>query len=52
MVKDICHFLGLKIFHGLSLSPRIEWKFKSQHEDSVHGNDFISIGLDQELNST
>jgi hypothetical protein len=40
-VKDIRQFLGLKIFHGLSPSPRVEWKFKSQREDSVNGNDFI-----------
>jgi hypothetical protein len=40
-VKDICQFLGLKIFHGLSPWPRIKWKFKSQCKDSVNGNDFI-----------
>jgi hypothetical protein len=41
-MKDIHQFLGLKIFHGLSPSPRLEWKFKSQCNDSVNENNFIS----------
>jgi hypothetical protein len=40
-MKDVRQFLGLKIFHGLSPSPRIEWKFKSQRDDPVNGNDFV-----------
>jgi hypothetical protein len=40
-MKDVRQFLGLKIFHGLSPSPRVEWKFKTQRDDPVNGNDFI-----------
>jgi hypothetical protein len=41
-VKEIRQFLGLKIFHGLSPSPRVEWKFKTQRDDPVNGNDYVS----------
>ena len=40
-VEEICEHVGLYVFHGLSPSPRIEFKFRSQHKDKVHGNDFI-----------
>ena len=40
-VEEIREHVGLYVFHGLSPSPRIELKFRSQHQDKVHGNDFI-----------
>ena len=40
-VEEIRQHVGLYVFHGLSPSPRIELKFRSQHQDKVHGNDFI-----------
>ena len=48
--KEIRQFLGLYIFNGLSPSPRMEMKFKSQQHDPVQGNDFINqhIGINLE----
>ena len=40
-VEEIRQHMGLYIFHGLSPSPRIEYKFSPQHKDKVHGNDYI-----------
>ena len=39
--KELCQHIGLYIFNGLALSPRVEMKFKPQQSDVVHGNDFI-----------
>ena len=40
-IEEIREHVGLYDFHGLSTSPRIEFKFRYQHKDKVHGNDFI-----------
>ena len=40
-VEKICEHLGFYVFYGLSPSSRIEFKFRSQHKDKVHGNDLI-----------
>ena len=39
--KEIQQHLGLYILNGLSPSPRVEYKFSSQHLDEVHGKDFV-----------
>ena len=41
LVEEVREHVGLYVFHGISPSPRIEFKFRSQHKDKVHGNDFI-----------
>jgi hypothetical protein len=41
-VEEIEMFLGLYIFNGLAPSPRVEFKFKTQQQDPVQGNDFIA----------
>jgi hypothetical protein len=41
-VEDIEMFLGLYIFNGLAPSPRVKFKFKTQQQDLVQGNDFIA----------
>jgi hypothetical protein len=35
------HSCAFYIFHGLSPSPRAEYKFNTQRVDAVNGNDFI-----------
>ena len=42
-VEEILEHVGLYVFHGLSPSPRIEFKFRSQHKDKFHGKNFIHI---------
>ena len=32
-VEELREHVGLYVFHGLSPSPRIEFKFRSQHKD-------------------
>ena len=39
--QEIKKFLGLLILNGLNISPRVEYKFKSQHNDPVNGSDLI-----------
>ena len=41
-VEEIRSHLGLYILNGLSPSPRVEYKFRPQSVDEVHGNDFVS----------
>ena len=41
-VEEIREHVGLYVFHGISPSPRIEFKFRSQHKDKVHGEKFHS----------
>ena len=42
------HSCAFYIFHGLSPSPRVEYKFNPQRIDPVNGNDFIyTILLDR-----
>ena len=38
---ELMRHIGLYLFHGLSPSPQVEMKFKSQQEDPVNGNDFV-----------
>ena len=40
-VEKICEHVGFYVFYVLSHSSRIEFKFRSQHKDKVHGNDLI-----------
>ena len=44
-VEEIREHVGLHVFHGISPSPMIEFKFRSQHKDKVHRNDFIHISF-------
>ena len=48
--KEIQQHLGLYILNGLSPSPRVEYKFSSQHLDEVHGKDFVfkNFGMNAE----
>mmetsp|Transcript_3515 Transcript_3515/g.5447 ORF Transcript_3515/g.5447 Transcript_3515/m.5447 type:complete len:534 (-) Transcript_3515:133-1734(-) len=39
--REIEQHLFLYVFNGLSPSPRIEMKFRSQRDDPVNGSDFI-----------
>ena len=41
-IKEIQQCFGLYILNGLNISPRIEYKFRSQDEDPVNGNNFCS----------
>ena len=34
------HF-GIYVLNGIQLSPRVEYKFRSQRQDPVSGNDFV-----------
>ena len=34
--------LGFYILHGLSPSPEVGMKFKTQSEDDINGNDFVN----------
>ena len=38
---ELMRHVGLYLFHGLSPSPQVEMKFKTQFEDPVNGNDFV-----------
>ena len=40
--EEIEKHIFLYVFQGLSPSPRVEMKFKSQERDCVNGNDFIA----------
>ena len=41
-VEELRKHVGLYVWHGLSPSPRVEYKFHSQEQDILHGSDFIS----------
>ena len=43
--EEIHEHVGLYVFHGLSASLSIEFKFRSQHKDKVHGNYLIHRSL-------
>ena len=43
--SELRQHLGVRIFHGVSPSPRLEHKFRTQGQDEVNGNDFISRSL-------
>eukprot|EP00547_Thalassionema_nitzschioides_P014673 CAMPEP_0194238244 /NCGR_PEP_ID=MMETSP0158-20130606/5025_1 /TAXON_ID=33649 /ORGANISM="Thalassionema nitzschioides, Strain L26-B" /LENGTH=863 /DNA_ID=CAMNT_0038972445 /DNA_START=101 /DNA_END=2689 /DNA_ORIENTATION=- len=38
---ELRQHIGLYLLHGLSPSPRVEWKLKPQSSDKTHGNDFV-----------
>lgn len=40
-LEELMKHVGLYFLHGLSRSPQIEMKFRSQSEDPVNGNDFV-----------
>ena len=40
-MKKVRQHLSIYIFNGITISPRVESKFKSDQDDVVHGNDFI-----------
>ena len=44
-VKEFRQHIGVRMFHGLLLSLSFDMKFKTQAEDPVNGNDFISRSL-------
>ena len=39
--SDIGKAIGLYLMHGISPSPRIEYKFKPQHTDPINGSDLV-----------
>ena len=39
---EVKEFVGLYILNGTSISPRIEYKFRSQEEDPVNDSDFCN----------
>ena len=41
-MSEIQQFIGLIILNGISISPRMEYKFKTQQEDPVNGNDLCA----------
>lgn len=40
-VRETEQFIGVYILHGLSPTPRVEMKFKSQAQDATNGNDLV-----------
>ena len=40
-VEEIREHVALYVFHGISPSPMIDFKFRYQHKYKVHGNYFI-----------
>lgn len=40
-VREFRQHIGVRLLHGISPTPRLEMKFKSQAEDPVNGNDLI-----------
>ena len=42
-VSEIQQFIGLIILNGISISPQMEYKFKTQQEDPVNGNDLCAL---------
>ncbi len=42
---ELMKHIALYLFHGLSPSPQVEMKFKSQKDDPVNGNDFIHMAF-------
>ena len=44
-VRELKQHIGVRILHGISPSPRLEMKFKSQRDDEVNGNDFVYRNL-------
>ena len=44
-IAELKQHIGVRIFHGLEPSPRVEMKFLSQANDPVNGNDFFNRSL-------
>ncbi len=41
-IAETKHFIGLLLIHGLSPSPHVAYKLKSQENDPVDGNDLVN----------
>ena len=39
--RKIRQHFGIYVLNGIQPSPRVEYKFKSQRQDPVSGNDFV-----------
>jgi len=39
--QEIRQHFGIYVLHGIQPSPRVEYKFRSQRQDPVSGNDFV-----------
>ena len=39
--KEVQQHLGIYILYRCASLPQVEYKFHPQHEDKVHGNDFV-----------
>ena len=46
-IEELRQHVGIYILHGLSPSPRLEYKMKPQGHDKIHGNDFVYRSLGQ-----
>ena len=46
-VEELRRHVGLYVWNGLSPSPHVEMKFKSQQQDILHGSDFVYSSLDK-----
>ena len=40
-IKELHQHIGIRMLHGISPTPQLAMKFKSQTEDVVNGNDFV-----------
>jgi len=47
--KEIKRFIGLQMLHGLSPSPQLSQKFRTQEKDPVKGNDLWPSRWEQTL---
>ena len=45
-VEEVKGFIALYIFNGINISPQMQYKSRSQEQDSVNGNDFIHRNFD------
>ena len=41
-VDEVQKLMGVQVAHGLSPTPQVSMKFKSQMQDPINGNDFIA----------
>jgi len=44
-ISEIKQFVGIYILNGISISPRIEYKFRSQDVDPVNGSDLCNVAF-------
>ena len=50
IIKEINQFLGLYVLDSINISPRMEFKFRTQDEDLVNGNNLFSPLFDSDVN--